>query len=302
MRNNKLDLYEYASEILSRYLKHFLRERKAVCRQEGIESLHRMRVASRRLRAALSVFRDILPQENVKKWRHKIRRIGRLLGQARQLDIQIRFLEKAGRDLKGTSHTANIRIMIRLLEKRRRGIQKQIKPALSAAKMKKQFSWLKYCIDDLKAVKDSKAGAAFSAHRSSMISKRVNRVFSFRSYVHEPACLKELHLLRIAAKNLRYTLEIFQPWYGAKIDRFIRSSRDIQDVLGDFRELDVLVEFLSEVGRLRRQDDSFRETVEHLAGKYAVLRENTYQDFVRRWDLTLFARATPPKITASSPS
>ena len=273
-----------------------------MCRQEGIESLHRMRVASRRLRAALSVFQEILPAGKVKGWRCEVRRIGRTLGQGRQIDIQIRYLEKAGEELEPATHGANIRFMIRLLDKRRKEIQKQIKLVLNKNRMKRRFSGLKSGIEGLGAGDNINAGAAFTAHRRGVIIKRINLVRSLRSYVHDPANAKELHLLRIAAKNLRYTLEIFRPWYGRKVDRYIRSSRDIQDVLGDFRELDVLLEFLSEVGRLRRQDNSFRETVEHLAGNYDVLRKNTYLEFSRLWERTPFARATPPKITASSPS
>ena len=286
MRNNTPDPYEYAQEILSRYLDHFLRERKDVCRQKGIEPLHRMRVASRRLRAALRVFREILPSGKVKKWRHQVRLIGRLLGQARQLDIQIRFLEK--------TRGAEARAMVRLLRKDRTVIQKQIVHELAEHRMKRRFCGLKRGIEDLHENHNKSAIAEFNKNRRRLIIKRVNTIRSFRQYVNRPECVRELHLLRIAAKNLRYTLEILLPWYGVKVDRLIRASRDIQDVLGDLHELDVLLEFLSAAER--------SHTAVYLEGKYTALRERTYRDFVRLWDLTPLAKATPPKITALSPN
>ena len=61
---------------------------------EDIEYLHRMRVASRRLRAALPVFASCFPAKKYARWLTDIRRITRVLGDARDADVQVGALRK----------------------------------------------------------------------------------------------------------------------------------------------------------------------------------------------------------------
>ena len=59
-----------------------------------MECIHRMRVASRRLRAAQEFFDYILPRKMAVDWEKQIRSITRSLGKARDLDIQIEAFRK----------------------------------------------------------------------------------------------------------------------------------------------------------------------------------------------------------------
>lgn len=45
-----------------------------------------------------------------------------------------------------------------------------------------------------------------------------------------------LHRLRLATKRLRYTLEVFRPWYGPGLDTRLASLRKIQAQLGDIND------------------------------------------------------------------
>lgn len=56
---------------------------------EDIEFLHDMRVGSRRLRAALSVFGKIFPKDQFESWDKAIGRITDALGAVRDLDVQL---------------------------------------------------------------------------------------------------------------------------------------------------------------------------------------------------------------------
>lgn len=56
------------------------------------EYIHRMRVASRRLRVALPLFAEVFPKKEYAKWVKEVRQITRSLGRARDLDVQIAFL------------------------------------------------------------------------------------------------------------------------------------------------------------------------------------------------------------------
>ncbi|MDP3565474.1 MAG: CHAD domain-containing protein, partial [Methanoregula sp.] len=75
-------------------LEAFAKETEGVRAAEDIEYIHRMRVASRRLRAALPLFATCFPVKNYNRWSEEIRNITRALGEARDTDVQIAYLTK----------------------------------------------------------------------------------------------------------------------------------------------------------------------------------------------------------------
>lgn len=60
---------------------------------DDIEALHDMRVASRRLRAVLSVFRDVFPAKKFVLLEKQVARVTDALGAVRDADVQIEFLQ-----------------------------------------------------------------------------------------------------------------------------------------------------------------------------------------------------------------
>lgn len=66
---------------------------------EDIEYVHRMRVATRRIRAALPLYRDCFSRKEYRRWRIGIRAITRALGEARDADVQIDYLQGVLTDL-----------------------------------------------------------------------------------------------------------------------------------------------------------------------------------------------------------
>lgn len=82
----------YAAETMLPLIRALEQELTGVRTADDIEYVHRARVATRRLRACLSIFSPCLPQKNVKKWRRTIRGITSSLGEARDLDVQIDFI------------------------------------------------------------------------------------------------------------------------------------------------------------------------------------------------------------------
>jgi CHAD domain-containing protein len=61
---------------------------------EDIEGVHDMRVASRRLRAALELFRDVFPRRRLKPLLRQVKDLADALGEVRDTDVLIARLEK----------------------------------------------------------------------------------------------------------------------------------------------------------------------------------------------------------------
>jgi len=241
-----------------------------------------MRVASRRLRAAIKVFKPVLPTNRCDIWRNKIRKLGRALGRARQLDIQIKFIEATKGKLRNNSNIVNTEKVINFLKKKRKREQKKIYRKLIDFHIKEELPGLKDWLQALSPGSRKCAMDSYVTKKKATILKRLDKLLEFAPYVYKPKNIKKLHRMRIAAKNLRYTLEILRPWYGGKIDKYIRASRNIQDSLGEIHEFDVLKQTL--VGFLNKKDKAFNKTITRLKQKYAILRKTSYHQFVRFWD------------------
>ncbi|MDR3102395.1 MAG: CHAD domain-containing protein [Methanocalculaceae archaeon] len=82
----------YGAGILMQFAANMVSESAGVKAGIDIEYIHRMRVASRRLRVALPLFADCFPKKEHKCWENEIKQIMRSLGHARDLDVQIAFL------------------------------------------------------------------------------------------------------------------------------------------------------------------------------------------------------------------
>lgn len=61
---------------------------------DDIEGVHDMRVASRRLRASLELFRGIFPRRQYRQMRGDIKALAQALGKVRDLDVMLERLER----------------------------------------------------------------------------------------------------------------------------------------------------------------------------------------------------------------
>jgi CHAD domain-containing protein len=96
------------------------------------------------------------------------------------------------------------------------------------------------------------------------------RLDELRSFVDEalaPDASKAQHNMRIAAKRLRYVLEIFEPCLSeeAKVARL--AAKRLQSVLGDLHDCDLMLSKVEQIGSItailrQRRERLFQEFVE----------------------------------------
>jgi hypothetical protein len=75
-----------------------------------------------------------------------------------------------------------------------------------------------------------------------VIGTRLRELLSFSQYVDDPRNVTELHDLRIAAKRLRYTLELFRFAFPSELNGLIDEVKTIQEHIGDMHDADVMIE------------------------------------------------------------
>ena len=79
-----------------------------------------------------------------------------------------------------------------------------------------------------------------------VLAVRIAEFYSFEPIVSHPELSVALHDMRIAAKRLRYTLELFRPQFGKAGERQIERVKTIQELLGTLHDHDVRIELIGE--------------------------------------------------------
>lgn len=89
---------------------------------------------------------------------------------------------------------------------------------------------------------DSQAPTGVNAR---IIAKvRLEDLYSWESYVDNPYNIRELHNMRIAAKRLRYTFEVFEDVLPNQSKPIVEELVKIQDELGILHDTDVMIALL----------------------------------------------------------
>jgi hypothetical protein len=79
-----------------------------------------------------------------------------------------------------------------------------------------------------------------------VIAVRIAEFYSFEPVVSHPELSVALHDMRIAAKRLRYSLELFRPQLGKAGERQIDRVKTIQELLGTLHDHDVRIDLIGE--------------------------------------------------------
>ncbi len=243
--------------------KHFRRQAKRLAAQldgirtaEDIECVHRARVASRRLRAGLRMFQIHLEPEVYARWRKHVRRVTAGLGDARDKDVQIEFLCRALSRLDEASLVPGVARLLASLEKQRERLQPEVVKAVDRIERSGVLDEMRAALKEVRSRSDSAkaapGGPAVYREAAEHIHAQLDELLSHESSLADPQAVPEHHAMRIAAKRLRYTLEIGQKPYGGALDGMIEMTRRAQTLLGDIHDCDVWAERLDAFAEKQR--------------------------------------------------
>ena len=88
-----------------------------------------------------------------------------------------------------------------------------------------------------------------------VILVRLDELHSFIPDALDPEKIEESHDMRIAAKRLRYLLELSEPLFGKPAKKGAKVAKDIQGMLGEIHDCDELLPLVEgHVARMRSED------------------------------------------------
>jgi exopolyphosphatase/guanosine-5'-triphosphate,3'-diphosphate pyrophosphatase len=224
---------------------------------EDPEGVHDMRVASRRLRAAMDIASLCFPAKWYRGLHKTARQITRSAGAVRDREVLLQFL-RSERKKKITSSTrAAIDDWSAVLAVERESARDEMLAYLAdlskrdvPAEAKRRFA--SGDGSGGRAKRDSGKGGAgkpdaslidpersWAANARRVLKPRIRELFAFSQAIADPEAIEEHHRARIAAKRLRYTLERFPEVYGLPGAQAIETLKDVQKSLGQIHDADV---------------------------------------------------------------
>lgn len=248
---------EAARKILQFQLQRMIFHEPGTRLGKNMDELHDMRVATRRMRAALRVFSKYLDRNALRPFESGLQEIGGVLGGVRDLDV-------FGENIRQFADDQSVDLLP--LQKSLKHPRKDSRQALIA-----HFdsdSYQKFRTEFAEFLREPGVCALPTADRNPhksyphrlrhvipvILYQRWAAIRAYDELVTQPDIpLETLHRLRIDCKRLRYTLEFFQSALGPNAQKAIEVLKGIQDHLGALQDTMVaealILDFLTQEGK-----------------------------------------------------
>jgi triphosphatase len=231
--------------IVAACIRHFRLNEPRLIAMRAAEPLHQCRVALRRLRTALSVFRDVIADDEFEKLRDRLRALSQKLGEARDLDVLLANLHQP-HDEQPAGELDRGQLIAQAQDDRERAYDRLI-----AALEGKRFRTLMFDLlawseagpwlrtDDAAAQpRRQRPIASFAAEELRRRRRKIRKRGRHLAQLNPP----DRHRVRIATKKLRYATEFFASLATRKKAQrrrqaFTKALEALQEHLGELNDL-----------------------------------------------------------------
>ncbi len=217
-------------------LTHFLDNYRLVIDRADGEALHQCRVALRRWRAACTLFRDLLGDDQSRLMRAELARLARALGPARNLDVITAMISKPkGQDLR------DVELLCDQLARQRIATYADVRQLLDSESCQRLLFELTCWLEagEWRRPADKQPPAPVFA--AAALKKRWRAAMKDSRHIAELAP-NDRHQLRIATKKLRYAVEFLAGLFPDRVAESRAMAAELgrmQDVLGDLNDLTI---------------------------------------------------------------
>ena len=250
--DGSLSTGELAFRVLRGQFEVFLAHEPGARIGEDPEELHDMRVATRRMRAAMKIFEKAMPART-RKFRDEFKRVAGALGEVRDLDVQLERLELwvseaaeqdreplgALRAVLEEQRTKKRKAMLRTLDSRR------------YARLVEEFGGFLRRGPYRRSHRAQASRQPILAAGPDLIRKPYRKVRKLGDPLTTESSGDEFHELRKKSKRLRYALEFLTDVYGDPAKDLIKPLKKLQDVLGDHQDAEVATSHLRDLSVAR---------------------------------------------------
>ena len=257
--------------------------------QDDADAVHDLRVAIRRLRAAMAILRRSAPSAKLASANARLREFQRALGAAREWDVlidqTIASMPKQARQ--------QLRPLVEAAEAQRADAHQRARATLKSRRYTALLPRLKNELGDVSgagpehaetAADDETASASepFVGFAADVLRRRHRKVRKLGKD-HAELDAGGLHALRIRVKKLRYAAQFFEEtWPGRRTRRYLKRLADLQQVLGNVHDAFVAIELAGKLesngaGSMSESADTLRDWADKCVA-------HDRRQLARRWD------------------
>ena len=263
-------------------LDRFISLEPKVLRGEDPEAIHDMRVASRRLQQFLDLIYPPPARREVRRLRRRIQRCRRALGEVRNCDVLLQSVDKALSSKRNSRRevweTAREYLRGRRSESFDKALRKlgktnvaalyvALKEHLVVNRAGPELSEASAQIPESLGLDNAQFSERVGGYLGSAWEDFVEKVAESHRYPQVSA----LHAVRIAAKRLRYLVEVLEEFDVPGSHESFAWLRGLQQQLGDWHDLEVMERVLTE---MFAQPRFLRGNLEIASGTIQLIRRN----------------------------
>jgi CHAD domain-containing protein len=241
-----------------------------------VESIHQLRVATRRAEVGLSIFADVLPPRRAARLSKHLRKIRRMAGKARDLDVQVERLQEFAID----GRSAPLKMLLSHLEHQRKDLQRTLVAAWRRTSRDEFRSEAKRTVRKI-GWRNDEAEPAFRSYARARLSLYVDPFI--RASQQDLHCIEKVHELRKTGKQLRYAFELLGTAYphGA-VRAVVANLQRLQNRLGDINDHAVAEAMFRKLAAAA-DDNQLAEWLSVLADQAASFLELAWGRFLVEW-------------------
>ena len=238
-----------AKFILKAFVHNMTLNTPGVSEDVDSECLHDFRIAVRRTRTLLAQVPGVFPAQRLERAKDYFAELGRVTTPQRDLDVMLLNFDdyRALLDYQMPEEMDRIYVYV---EQCRAKAHEDVKKHL---KLKRHVSFMQTWQTFLESSSPNNTTLAnakreVKAVASERIAKAYKKVLKQGMAITDSSPADDVHTLRKSGKKLRYLLEFFQSLYSAaQIKQVIKTLKQLQDLLGEYQDLHVHIEFFTEL-------------------------------------------------------
>ena len=237
--------------VLARAIERQLEAAGESASDPGPDGIHDLRVSTRRLRAALQLWRDASSGKKLERSRRTLRKLGRSLGAVREAEVNLRELSELAR--RRPAEMAAIELVAAVEARRKRRLGRIAGKKLARLDLPDLSREIR---SELAKTLDSGGeSASLDVVARRELDRRIPALEELREDALRRSAAPALHRFRIALKKFRYSVEMCAPAYdGRRLPRLLGRLKEIQDALGAAQDARVLHARLAELRAELRAD------------------------------------------------
>ncbi len=229
----------WALQTVRRLWADFMAREPGTLRGEDPEQLHRMRVAHRRLRTAISSFAEVLPESLVSA-EPELRWIGGELGYVRDLDVQLEAMTETASHLDASLES--IETLLAAVNGERGEARRHMLEALTSSRFEGLVLQIARTLREQVTAEDAAGEPTIGEVAPRMLEERYGAFRKAARKITAKSMPTELHKARRRARRLRFATEFVEEIYGEPAEDLIDATTALQDVFGTHQDCYAAVE------------------------------------------------------------